>query len=165
MAVHFVADLHFDGPCERYAHPRGFADGREMNRTICEMWCARVAPEDSVWILGHVGNPVHLAGLPGIKHLVRGHSDPQTVNCLGTGRYASVCDRRLLATAVGDVSLVYDPAKVPQESLFPVLHGKLHGDSWHRPGFVCVSIDQTGWGPIGLEEAILRATNGRRDPP
>jgi calcineurin-like phosphoesterase family protein len=152
MAIHFVADLNFDGNSARYAHPHGFDDIREMGRRICEVWRARVAEGDIVWILGNVGNPVHLAGLPGTKHLVRGASDPQAWNCLSTRRYASVCDSRILETPEGTFFLTNDPASAPED--MRVLHGRAHA-GWSHPDHVSVSVDRTGWGPISLEH-ILR---------
>lgn len=150
MAVHFVADLHFNGTCARHAHPHGFADSAEMTRRICETWRARVAPEDTVWILGNVGNPVHLLDLPGTKHLVRGAFDPPLWNCLTTGRYASVSDQRLLETDRGVLLLTSDPTRAWYDDGL-VLHGRVRG-GWSREGHVCVSADQAGWGPISLDQ-------------
>ncbi|WP_159979921.1 MULTISPECIES: phosphoesterase [unclassified Novosphingobium] len=154
MAIHFVADLHFNGDNARHAYPHGFADSAERTRRICETWRARVAPTDTVWILGNVGNPVHLAGLPGTKHLVRGAQDPQPWNCLATRRYASVCDFRRLDTEYGEVALLSDPSAAAEMDCL-VLHGQGPGQAWEREGFVCVSADQTGWGPVSLDQ-ILR---------
>lgn len=147
MAVHFVADLHFNGSSARHAHPHGFSDSAEMTRRICDVWHTRVAPSDTVWILGNVGNPVHLAGLPGIKHLVRGRFDPPMWSCLATRRYASVCDARLLETPLGSFFLSSDPSAAPDE--MRVLHGRAPG--WSAPDHVCVSVESAGWGPVSLE--------------
>ncbi len=160
MSIHFVADLHFNGNCARHAHPHGFSDSAEMTRRICETWRARVAPGDTVWIVGNVGNPVHLADLPGTKHLVRGAFDPQALNCLATGRYASVSDARWLETPYGAFFLTSDPAS----ALFDegcVLHGRVRGN-WSRERHVCVATDRTGWGPISLDEIAHGARDVRR---
>lgn len=160
MAIHFVADLHFNGNCARHAHPHGFSDSAEMTRRICEIWRARVAPGDTVWILGNVGNPVHLADLPGTKHLVRGSHDPRAWNCLATGRYASVSENRLLETPSGSFFLTSDPGAAPFDDM-PVLHGRT-GSAWSRDGHVCVAVDQTGWGPVSLAHITRRASDLRR---
>lgn len=161
MAIHFVADLHFNGDNARHAHPHGFADSAEMARRICETWSARVSPADTVWILGNVGNPVHLAGLPGIKHLVRGALDPQPLNCLATGRYASVCDFRRLDTEYGEVALFSDPSAAPEMDGL-VLHGRGSGQTWAREGFFCVAAEQTGWGPVSLDQIVRGSLDVRR---
>ncbi|HUD27462.1 MAG TPA: phosphoesterase [Novosphingobium sp.] len=158
MAIHFVADLHFDGNSARHALPHGFADSRERTRRICEVWRARVAADDTVWILGNVGNAVHLAGLPGTKHLVRGAFDPPMWNCLATRRYASVCDSRLLDTPRGSVYLSSNPAGAPDD--MRVLHG--HAPGWSVANHVCVTVDATGWGPVSLELIARRASALRR---
>lgn len=155
MAIHFVADLHFNGDSARNALPYGFSDSVELARRICDVWRARVAPDDTVWILGNVGNPVHLAGLPGRKHLVRSAADPRSWNCLATGRYESVCERQYLDTSHGALMLVSDPAQAGESDAL-VLHGRARGD-WRRAGFVCVSAAMTGWGPVSLDEIARRA--------
>ncbi|MFC0203702.1 metallophosphoesterase family protein [Novosphingobium soli] len=156
MAIHFVADLQFDGgERTRHAHPHGFADTAERTRRICETWRARVAPEDSVWILGNVGNAVHLAGLPGSKHLVRAAGDPPAWNCLATRRYASVCEMRRLDTEHGLVTLLAHPGAAGEEERM-VLHGRARGD-WRRRGFVCVTVAELGWGPVSLDQIMSQA--------
>lgn len=159
MAIHFVADLHFNGTCARHAHPYGFSDSAEMTRRICDVWRARVAPGDTVWILGNVGNPVHLGDLPGTKHLVRGAHDPQAWNCLATGRYASVSDGRVLETPDGTFYLASDPATAPLD--MPVLHGRA-GGPLAIDGHVCVSAHLTGWGPLSLDEIVRGTAELRR---
>lgn len=152
MATYFVADLNFNGDNARHAHPFGFTDSTEITRRICEIWKTRVAADDTVWIVGNVGNPVHLAGLPGVKHLVRGAGDPQAWNCLATRRYASVSDRALMETAHGLLTLVSDPIKAGEGAAL-VLHGRAPGD-WTRPGFTCVAAECTGWGPMLLDDLL-----------
>lgn len=154
MAIHFVADLNFNGDNARHAIPFGFSDSAEMTRRVCETWCARVAPDDTVWIIGNVGNPVHLGCLPGVKHLVRGGSDPQAWNCLATGRFASVSDIQSLDTEHGVFTLVSDPAEAPPGTA--VLHGRLLGP-WDRPNHTCVAASALGWGPVSLDALMHRA--------
>jgi calcineurin-like phosphoesterase family protein len=152
MAIHFVADLHFNDNDARRAHLHGFSDNAEMTRRICDVWRARVAPGDAVWILGNVGNSVHLADLPGTKHLVRGALDQPAWNCLGSRRYASVCDFHRLETPHGAFFLTGDPSTAPFDDV-TVLHGRARG-TWDRSGYVCVSADRTGWGPVSLDEIV-----------
>jgi calcineurin-like phosphoesterase family protein len=158
MAIHFVADLHFDASGARHALSADFVDSRERTRRICEIWRARVAAEDTVWIIGNVGNAVHLAELPGTKHLVRGTFDPPLWNCLSTRRYASVCDSRLLETERGSLFLTSNPAHAPED--MRVLHGRVAG--WSAPDHVCVAVENTGWGPVSLDHIVRRASTLRR---
>ena len=149
MATHFISDLHFDGDSDRYAVPHGFADSTEMTRRICEVWHSRVAKDDIVWILGGVGNPVHLASLPGTKHLVRAADDPMSWNCLATGRYASVSDFHRIKMANGTASLVNDPITAAKSDRF-VIHGGAALGYRHSNTHFCVAAHQTGWGPVDL---------------
>lgn len=159
MAIHFVADLNFNGESALHAIPYGFPDSAEMTRRICEVWRARVADDDTVWILGNVGNPVHLGSLPGIKHLVRGPNDPQAWNCLATGRYASVCDMQRLDTAHGTLTLINDPAKALEDDAL-VLHGHTRY-AWSRPGHNCVAAHGLGWGPVSLDMLMRKPAEPR----
>lgn len=154
MAIHFVADLNFNGDSALHAIPFGFTDSSEMTRRICEIWRARVAADDTVWILGNVGNAVHLGCLPGVKHLVRGRSDPQSWNCLATGRFASVSDVRRVETDHGPFTLLSDPAKALDGDA-RVLHGRVAG-VWDRPGHTCVAASGLGWGPVSLDALMHR---------
>lgn len=83
----FTADTHFFhegiiGMCKR-----PFASVRDMNRTLVEIWNARVRPEDTVWHLGDFAlgaTPQEaasiFAALNGSKRLVKGnHDGPDTL--------------------------------------------------------------------------------------
>ncbi|KQM21803.1 hypothetical protein [Novosphingobium sp. Leaf2] len=151
MAIHFVANLHFDCEDARREAAAGVSHTAELTRRICETWHRRVDAADTVWILGNVGNPVHLAGLPGIKHLVRSANDPRPWDCLSTGRYASVCEFTRLETPAGRFDLVSDPVRALIEDGVGVLHGRADA-AWQRAGIVCVCASRNEWGPISLDD-------------
>lgn len=153
MAIHFVADLHFNAENARHALSHGFADCAERTRRICDVWRSRVAEDDTVWIIGNVGNPIHLAALPGTKHLVRGINDPRPWDCLTTGRYASVCSAQRLNTELGSFDLVCNPVHASGAEGVRVLHGHAQG-TWATPAYICVSVAHIGWGPITLDEIV-----------
>lgn len=161
MAIHFVANLHFDCEDARREAIAGVAHTGELTRRICDTWRRRVEADDTVWILGNVGNPVHLAGLPGIKHLVRSANDPRPWDCLSTGRYASVCDFTRLETPVGRYDLVCDPVLALPEDGVGVLHAIAH-DAWQRAGFLCVCASRNDWGPISLDDLTRTGTTLRQ---
>lgn len=149
MAILFVADLNFDRPGARLLPAGVSGDGRALTQRLCAMWRARVKREDTVWILGNVGNPVHLADLPGTKHLVRGADDPPAWDCLATRRYASVTERGLLSTPFGDIALVSGGTIGTDATI--VLHGAADVVAPADVAHLCVSAERTGWGPVGLD--------------
>lgn len=81
-SIFFTADTHFwhegiIGMCKR-----PFASVRDMNRTLIELWNARVGKDDTVWHLGDFAlgaNPAEaasiFAALNGSKRLVKGNHD------------------------------------------------------------------------------------------
>ncbi|MFS0849010.1 phosphoesterase [Novosphingobium panipatense] len=149
MAIHFIADLHFNDDERCPTLPDGSHDSAEFARRICRNWRARVAPDDVVWILGNVGNAVHLGTLPGIKHLVRARHDPLPWQCLNTGRYASVTERHVLATPEGCITLVADPLDANPDDSELVLHGG-HPVRSDTSGYLSVSACHRELAPVSL---------------
>jgi calcineurin-like phosphoesterase family protein len=85
MATFFTADTHFghEGIIRMCGRP--FESVGDMNRTLVELWNARVRPDDVVWHLGDFAlgaSPAEVASifaaLNGSLRLVRGNHDPQS---------------------------------------------------------------------------------------
>ncbi len=81
MALWFTSDLHFGHEnIIRYCD-RPFADAAEMDAELVRRWNERVAPGDTVWVLGDVAlGPIHrslalVGDLAGDKRLVAGNHD------------------------------------------------------------------------------------------
>jgi calcineurin-like phosphoesterase family protein len=64
----FTADLHLGNPSVGLNRP--FRTVEQMNETIIARWNERVAPDDTVWLLGSVGDLSPLPRLNGRKYLV-----------------------------------------------------------------------------------------------
>lgn len=90
----YTSDLHF-GHANILKHDnRPFTDVDEMDRTLIELWNARVQPDDTVYIIGDVcyrsEHPAdwYLSQLMGHKFLVLGNHDlavlnnPKALQCL-----------------------------------------------------------------------------------
>jgi calcineurin-like phosphoesterase family protein len=152
----FIADMHFGSPYKSYAKPRGFASVEEMHDAIAAAWRERVRPDDTIWILGDVGDIEPLRSLPGTKRLIYGNDDRPKRLFKESGLFATLEDAHVLETNWSPILLVHRPNDAKQENL-PVLHGHTHA-SRDQPDrrFVSVSVDKTGWGPISLTEVIRR---------
>jgi calcineurin-like phosphoesterase family protein len=81
MATWFTSDLHFGHANVIQYSSRPFADVDEMNEALVDNWNARVAPDDTVWVLGDVAMGKAHETLPfvellaGRKILVAGNHD------------------------------------------------------------------------------------------
>lgn len=54
-------------------------DGPGFDEALMSVWCDTVGDDDMVWILGGLGDPEFVDGLPGRKYLVAGPRDPMSV--------------------------------------------------------------------------------------
>jgi calcineurin-like phosphoesterase family protein len=161
MTDFFIADMHFGA--ERLAKSRGFSDAAEMSAAIATAWYARVGVSDTVWVVGDVGDPAVLASLPGTKHLLLGNTDTPARAYRDLDVFASVARSQELVTSAGTWLLIHRPEDAPVGDSRPVIHGHIHAKSWPDPRFVCVSVDQTGWGPIDAE-AVSARLQAQRHP-
>lgn len=79
--IWFTSDLHFCHDKEFVWQARGFNNVEEMNQAIVERFNSKVAPEDTLYILGDamMGDNAeaeqYLAQLNGIKIFIRGNHD------------------------------------------------------------------------------------------
>ena len=156
MSVFFIADMHFGSPYRSNAKPRGFSSTEAMNDAIVEAWRSRVNDEDTVWVLGDVGDLEVMRTLPGKKHLIFGNDDTPRALFKDSGVFASYATSHELDTDNGPILLIHIPQAAKRNDL-PVLHGHTHaGPDEIDTRFVSVSVDKTAWGPISLEEVMQR---------
>jgi len=165
VADFFIADMHFGSPYRSYAKPRGFATVEAMHDAIVSTWRSRVSHEDTVWVLGDVGDLDVMADLPGTKHLIFGNDDSPRAPFKESGLFASCQSSHLLECEGGPILLVHIPKAAKLDGV-RVLHGHTHaGPDEADPRFVSVSVDKTGWGPISLDEVIRRFEGGSANGP
>lgn len=72
----FTADLHLGNGMAIARLGRPFQTVGQMDAAITARWNERVAEDDTVWLLGGVGDPALLPKLNGRKYLVAGDRDP-----------------------------------------------------------------------------------------
>lgn len=170
-----IADTHFshvgitqfsnkDG-----SKTRPWDDPNEMDEAIVAAWNALVPPGDRVYVLGDVA--INKRGLEplgrcnGRKVLVKGNHDifklrdylPYFEDIRGSV-VRHVDDQRVILTHI--------PIHTRELDRFSMnIHGHLHAEkvmlekpceNFVDPRYVCVSVEQTGYHPIPLEEAMSR---------
>lgn len=159
MTSWVISDSHFghahllDGP-----HPaRPFASVAQMNAHLVEVWNSHVRPGDIVYHLGDVyldDGWRALQGLQGTKHLILGnHDDPRDP------RLTEVFDDIHLWKVFADqrTVLTHLPMDLsPHSGLGDRFDRNIHGHLHHRPApsarHVCVSVEQTGYAPVNLDD-------------
>lgn len=73
--VYFIADTHFDDKNILIYSRREFKDVKEMNKLIIKNWNYTIKEDDTVYLLGDVGNPEHLKALNGKIIIIKGNHD------------------------------------------------------------------------------------------
>lgn len=136
---------------------RHFTAVEEMNEALVEAWNAVVTPDDKVYVLGDVAlskrHLIHLGRLNGKKTLVGGNHDtigikaylPYFRDIIGV---KEMVDERLVLTHVP-----IHPACV--DRFGTNVHGHLHAEHIpDDPRYLCVSVEQTNYAPISLDEVL-----------
>ncbi len=172
--------------CTKFKNPDGsplrpYMNAEEMNEDLIEKWNDCVRPDDRVYHLGdvvmsHRHLPV-MDRLNGRKVLIQGNHDPiggKKGQKFDFGKYFEyVCGMKVLS----DFILTHIPVHPDDIGRFGAnIHGHLHGNQrmWKRdlgngstwggsdiitepdPRYLCVSIEQTDFKPITLEDAAAR---------
>ena len=157
----FVADLHNkDENIIQYEH-RPFKDVFEMRNVIIENWNKTVTNDDTVYLLGDIGDIEILKHLNGKIIIVAGNHD--NVNRI------RACYPNIEVVAypimVGPLWLSHEPiGYMPPEIPYLNIHGHLHRFNyglldrmWNSGNrYFCVSLEQINYTPISRDEIIKR---------
>lgn len=156
-----AADLHFGdaslcGIAKSRPRSRPFGTADEMNAEIVRRWNETVCSSDVVHVLGDVGRGSHanlVAQLNGVKHLIAGNGDALS-DLVRRGLFRSV---KVLSQFPG-IIMTHVPVH-PQllRGATRNIHGHLHGASVPDARYICVSMEQTDFRPVLLED-VLRST-------
>jgi calcineurin-like phosphoesterase family protein len=165
MAIFFTADTHFGDHRTINIHRRPFANVAEMDAAIIAGWNRIVSPADEIWHLGDFARraadvPALLAGLNGVKHLVRGNNDdPATGDAAG---WASVQDYAELTMDGTLLVLCHYPFRSwnGQHRRSINLHGHSHGKLKPMLRQFDVGVDAHGYLPVALEMLLPHSSAG-----
>lgn len=134
---------------------RPFRSVKEHNECIFDNWSSTVRNKDTVIILGdiHFGPPEGLKvfkKLKGIKKLVLGNHDNRPISQYG--QYFSKVAGSLVIHKVLLTHLPTHPCNL--ERWRGNIHGHLHTEQLPDPRYECVSLEQTGYAPVLLDDVI-----------
>lgn len=153
----FIADIHDkDNNILTYEH-RPFKDIEEMHQILVQNWNNTVSKDDTVYLLGDIGNIDILSELNGHIIIVAGNHD--NVNEIKK-RYPNI-EIYPYPIMVGNFWLSHKPiGYMPPECPYLNIHGHLHRfnygfldrtwDGGNR--YFCVSVEQINYNPITIEE-------------
>ncbi len=158
MSTFVTADLHFgdEATCSRYRRPDGsplrpFTDAAEMNAEIIRRWNEAVGEGDTVYVLGDVGRgrAVELVRhLRGEKHLIAGNGD-NVARIVEAGLFVSVRVWKQLPQLL----LTHIPVHPSQlRGGVRNIHGHLHANVIDDPRYTCVSLEQTDFRPMPIDQ-------------
>lgn len=161
----FTADLHFEHPGivkERDGiRNRPYDTVEEHDEAVIERWNGRVKPKDKVYILGDVAikkvGLQKLARLNGLKQLIKGNHDIFELHDYVPHFYqVNAC--RVFEEGFIATHMPIHPMEL-RRFKFNV-HGHLHdkvvrdNKGTVEPRYLCVSLEQTGFAPISMEEIM-----------
>lgn len=159
MAVFFTADTHFGHGGARGLYRRPFASVAAMDEAMVLNWNGIVGPEDEIWHLGDFAvSPkpdrieMLLDSLNGIKHLITGNNDPDTVRLLSGWRSVQPY-AELMLDGVGCVLCHYAfRSWRNMHRGWLNLHGHSHGRLKPMPRQFDVGVDCRGFRPVTVQE-------------
>ena len=172
--IWFVADTHFGhANIIRFCN-RPFGSVEEMNRILVSNWNDRVAPDDTVFILGDLfyrcedPRPI-LEVLKGRKRLILGNHDSSWTGKIEPSRFFDRIDSYYDGSIgpCGATLCHYPMPDWPHASRTYMIHGHIHNntkaDLWpllvKRDRVLNAGVDVNGFRPVLLEELI---ENNRR---
>jgi calcineurin-like phosphoesterase family protein len=162
MSIFVTADTHWGHQriCEFSAKHgdklRPWDNASDMDEEMIDLWNETVRPKDEVIHLGDVAIDKQgvktMRFLHGRKLLIKGNHDrlplnvytPYFYDIMGTFSYNKFV-------------LTHIPVSDHQKYRYRGnIHGHLHSESLPDPWYQCVSVEQTGYKPILLEEVLDR---------
>jgi calcineurin-like phosphoesterase family protein len=167
--VYIWSDLHLGhGNVIRYCN-RPFSDAVEMNTALLHAWRVTVRNGDTIINLGDVGLKLSkdylskaIHELPGYKILVMGNHDRKKPVrwWLDTG-FDEVCPHPVVYE--GKYILSHAIVDMFKGSGFINIHGHIHNRESGILNCINVSVEQTGYKPVLLEDLISEHEGGDND--
>lgn len=171
--IWFIGDTHFHHrkAWETFKRPDGtplrpFVSTEEMNETMVRKWNDCVRPKDKVYHLGDVALISRkepdaglniLTRLNGQKRLVGGNHDE------GLIKFAAYFEEIYAVRVFNDFIASHIPLRPEQigERWGFNAHGHLHDKTIKSARYVNVSVEQTNYAPITIDEVRARAKKNR----
>ncbi|MCR4617261.1 MAG: metallophosphoesterase family protein [Lachnospiraceae bacterium] len=164
MSTYFIADTHFsDDSILRYEN-RPFENIDEMNKVLVDNWNKTVSKDDTVFLVGDVGEEKYLRELNGEIILIRGNHDKLTEE-----EY-----KKLGVKAVYEYPIIYkefwmvshEPMYVNRNAPYANIFGHIHSNPQYisvSPRSFCISAERIGYTPILFEEIAAKVKEADKE--
>lgn len=164
--IFYTSDLHFGSQGVIEKENRPFLSVDEMDEALIENWNSRVSDDDTVYLIGDIGNydlpfPAEKIGrLRGHKHLIRGNHD----TCIEDqdrllDYFETVTDLLEIDDGPHHITLCHYPIVYIQGGY--MIHGHLHNARkkgyqilTQLPRDLNAGVDVNGFYPVTLEQLI-----------
>jgi len=160
MSIYLIADLHFDDEKIMNYENRPFETVSEMNEKIINNWNNVVSEDDSVYLLGDIGNEQYISILNGIKYLVKGNHDTFDNNYYRKHGFKEVYDLPVILEEFWILSHepMYVNTNMPYANVFGHVHSNPNYNTCSSHG-CCVSVERINYTPVSLESIKNRILN------
>ena len=155
--IFFIADFHIgDENIIMYEH-RPFKDIHEMRKTIVTNWNNKVTDDDTVYLLGDIGDIFILNELKGKIIIITGNHD----NYYHIKDVFPGIEISKYPIMVGPAWLSHEPiGYMPPEIPYINIHGHIHrfnygllDRTWNGGNrYFCASVEQINYTPISIDE-------------
>ncbi len=153
MSIFFTADTHFnDERILRYEN-RPFKSVKEMNDEIIRRWNSCVRDEDTVYLLGDVGDESFVKNLSGKKILVKGNHDTKSNEHYRLSGFDEVYDLPVIFQNFWILS--HEPLYVCKNMPYANIFGHVHSNPIYRDyssQSFCASVERIDYTPVLFEE-------------
>lgn len=133
----------------------GFSSCKEMDERMIDLWNTVVRPNDIIYHLGDIAVRSaledYLPRLHGKKYLTFGNHDKQDLSV-----YAKHFVQARMWFVVDEVTLSHVPIHPGSLAGRPNIHGHIHHHIIDDPRYINVSVEQTNYAPVNLDEIISR---------
>lgn len=130
-----------------------FSSCKEMDEYMVDLWNTLVQPNDIIYHLGDIAvrSSVdrYLPRLHGKKYLTFGNHDRQDL-----GTYAKYFTQARMWFVVDKVTLSHVPVHPGSLAGRPNIHGHIHQNVIDDIRYINVSVEQTKYAPVNLDEII-----------
>ena len=149
----FIADIHFDDERILRYENRPFSDVSHMNQCMIENWNNSVKDEDTVYLVGDIGNEEFISKLYGKKYLVKGNHDAKSNETYRQAGFTEVYDKPIILDNFWILS--HEPMYINENMPYANIFGHVHNCAIYKTfskQHYCVSVERTGYAPIGFDE-------------
>lgn len=157
--TYFIADTHFNDSNILRFENRPFGNVDEMNTSLVNQWNNIVTEDDTVYMLGDIGDVKFLKHLNGKKYLIKGNHDTETNEFYRNAGFIEVYDHPIILDSFWILShdILYVSDNTPYANLFGHVHNSPIIKDYSSHHF-CVSAERIEYAPVSfghIKNALL----------